>query len=247
MRLILTWFIAIGLIVSPVQSYAWFAMIAGGGVASDTYVLLDDFSGTNGDPPNSSYWSSPTVSGGNSSMDIQSNALRVVIPSTDTAAGDAYARTDSYGLLELTGDYDVSIDWNIVSKTDPSGSYLCNWAMLTTYETGGYTSWVQIRRVNYAGSTDTLRVTGDGTNWIAAPSNVTTTATSGKFRTSRSGSTITFWYDIGSGWEWDGNSAGWSFTANTNDVWFRIYTGACQTSAITIDYDNFTVWSGTVN
>ena len=191
----------------------------------------DDFTGTNGDLPNTSIWYRYLTSA-NQSFTIQNNKLYV---SSTTAVQYAQSalRTNYYVL----GDFDIQIDFSDFSTAGDGGIPGMTFAIKTTAGDGailgpGRTSttniWVWERL--YAGGSYDLYTTTRSNNY-------------GKIRFVRSGATVTLYRIDGSGTSWIQTA---SFTINTKDMQLEIRVGAGDGHAISGNFDNMLINSGIV-
>ena len=200
-----------------------------------TFDVDDDFTGTDGDAPDDELWeiANNSVSG---TCQINSNKLRITVP--DTANDESVAIRS---LFRIRGNFDIQIDFDEIVTTQPSSS--TSWPVgLFIYFPDGSVSYLR-QSYNYLGSYATAAA-GTTTTFTQL---VGTYFTSGKFRITRNGSVIKGYYWDGSQWEWDNDTAGFTFSeTNTDEVQVRVITSADFDAGSTIDYDNFTVNSGTV-
>ncbi|GAH11970.1 unnamed protein product, partial [marine sediment metagenome] len=191
----------------------------------------DTFSGTDTYPPDPTKWTTPDGSG---AAQIQSNKLRMSVGSGSTQSVAFYSQ------YKLQGDFDVQLDYDIILGPDTDHWWFSlnantdepNWAnknrALIYRERGGAQKF---EWQTYDGSFHTE----------ASPTN---SATSGKMRLTRVGSTWTAYYDVGGGWVSLGASA---FINKTGPVFLRIrLENGTGNPAVTMDVDNFIVNSGTV-
>jgi len=192
----------------------------------------DTFSGTDTDPPDPTKW---LDGGGGGAGQIQSNKLRLSVGSGSTQS------KNYYGTYKLQGDFDVQVDYDIIL-----GPSTQNWFFSLSISTDE-PSWTNKNRANlyrqYSGAHRFEWQTYDVSYHTEA--NPTNSATSGKLRITRVGSTWTAYYDVGGGWVSLGASA---FLNKTGPVIIRIrlenYTP--NEPAVTFDLDNFIVNNGTV-
>ncbi|MCP5006923.1 MAG: LamG domain-containing protein [Planctomycetes bacterium] len=200
----------------------------------------DDFTGTNGDPPNTDLWAhtDQSTATGETDLTIQSNKLNY--SGTGTGGASVAALGSTY---KLTGDFDIQIDFDVTTAGVPTTSSN-RLASLYIAESPGAVPGLYAGLIRYSSSTqDRYAYTGSSSSFTGAGS----TDSTGKLRLTRTGSVIKGYTWSGSQWEWDGDTDGHTFTeAFTSDVhvtmYFRKYDGVDTDS----DVDNFTVNSGTV-
>lgn len=196
----------------------------------------DSFIGVDGASPNSDLWQ---VSGhSNTTTELQSNRLRLGIPVT---ADDQYASVISK--FRLTGDFDVQITYNEVFLDRPSSSVSYPIQFIMYYDDGqscliGTTS---------SSSSSTMVVTSSnamGSIWTTDSPHFV----SGKLRLTRTGTVNKVYCWSGSQWEWNGNTDGYTFTANTRteDLRIRLTSTADFNGGSTVDFSEFKINSGTI-
>jgi hypothetical protein len=195
---------------------------------------VEDFTGDDGDNPDSNLW---TEIDSNSLLSIQSNALEF----NSTSTGNHLAYINSKFLIE--GDLDVQIDVNELAYTGPTsgddGSYCI--FRLKDSATSTYT-YLYLWRWRLGA---TFVAFGTSTGWTSISRSVSET----KFRFTRIGSVIKGYYWSGSQWEWNGNTAGITFSETfTSSVSILCYSGqeATNASQWRTTFDNFQINSGTV-
>jgi hypothetical protein len=208
--------------------------IPGGGVAPsfwDTFTG-DDFTGTNGDLPNETVWTVQDGAGSGNIVRIFNNALR------SSLAGDLSTFTLTTSTFDLTGDFDIQIDWDV-----DTGPAVNNWGFSLRVEITdgpgvGYSCLLS--RLYAAGQKIRYTRINPGTT----VSDVGTVVTSGKFRFTRVAGAFQGFHDVGGGWV---NSYPAAFFTDTNDlrVRFQSSNGELDPAAV-FDYDNFLINSGTV-
>lgn len=187
-------------------------------------VTGDDFTGVNGEAPNTYLWSPIT-----GSLSIESNKLRSVIT-------NAIQNNKTGSNFKISGDFDIQVDYTLVSVTS-----IDTWNVRLYAFTENYDDNIDIARRYGSGDFyfDSYNVDGGGytTNSTA------TTNTTGKLRLRRVGSTVTSYYWGGSDWVTLSASLSWVF----DDVTVSIYCNTATTAqSHTADFDNFTVNSGTL-
>jgi hypothetical protein len=188
----------------------------------------DDFNGADGSAPDQSKWNETDPY---NSFSIQNNKLNYTGANPDHNAS-IFSKQAS-----LTGDFDIQIDWDITSWSQPpSNTNLIG--MLVTDSSGlPVNKWAAItRQFNYQGN----QVYVAGSSELGTAS-IPTTATTGKFRITRSGILIKVYYWSGTQWEWNGNTNGLDIELYTAeelyvDIYIRNYT-----AAMNVNIDNFVV------
>ncbi len=184
----------------------------------------DDFTGTNGDPPDVLKW---TEVDPDDAMNIQSNKLSF------DGLGSGNKISSAWSKHQLSGDFDVQVDWTIDTWTRPntSDSYL-GWLELRYGSTYVYLA----RQGSSADNRVRLFGTG-GTNEVWS-----WTGTSGKMRFVQSGSTLTAYVWTGSQWEWNGNTAGIACSEDfSGGAGIRLYAEQETGHTIAGTFDNFQV------
>lgn len=194
----------------------------------------DDFTGTNGDPPNPHRWEE--IRNDNDSASIQSNKLNF------QASGDNNYKGIYYSNFTISGDFSIQIDYDITSFTQPTDGN-SRAAGLVAYEDGGskyaiiYRSHTAAAINGYESLSDTI-----GTDQF------TRNDSSGKLRLVRTGSTIVCYYDTGSQWEWNGNTSGRTLHTNfSGAIYVRLLFEQENNTTMNTNMDNFTVNYGTVD
>ena len=196
-----------------------------------TSVVLfdDDFTGTNGDPPNSNIWS---IVGDSADVFIQDNQLRTQVAGTSEDNGVA-------SLFKISGDFSLQVDFDMVtgygSGTDHS--------FFITVQHVGETFYNSMRIYLNSFSEYLFRIqrwVNGGYGSYTGPGQ----QSSGSFKLSRSG---TLWQpalDLGSGYV---NIAGPQGIGSddveislVNSVWGSV--ADCK-----VDFDNFTITEGTTS
>lgn len=190
----------------------------------------DDFTGTNGDAPNSYRWIETDTG---SYLSIQNNKLEY--DSQDVSDVYSFVKTN----YNLAGDFDIQVDVEELNGGDPSDS--TNHSRLQISDGTNY-SWIRFERdsggkqFNVGGST-------------SSSTNITRTIDVSKLRITRSGSMIKGYYWSGIQWEWDGNTSGFTFSeTNIGEIYALLFfnesgDGSARWNST---FDNFTVNSGTI-
>ena len=193
----------------------------------------DNFTGTDGDPPDTRVWAAQPGYDVDY-FSIQSNKLQF--------SADVASKEDQRYLSEfyISGDFDVQIDFVITQFDTPAS--LANFArilMITDIGSGKYT-YVRIEEHDNG---DRRYLAGDASDSDI----VVNTDTSGKFRMTRSGSTIKGYVLDGALWKWNGSTDGYTFTENST-LPMRIRLDGTQeiSSETTFTFDNLNIVSGTV-
>jgi hypothetical protein len=191
----------------------------------------DDFTGDNGDPPDTDVWY-PIYSistGQDYDPEIQSNSLRTRVANDSGLCG-----LDSKYVI--TGDFDIQIDF---TADDPSDDYTV--AFFQVHEVGTASNRARIyfaSRPDTGGDYFAARLEGDTAQ---GPTSDVTDVNPSKMRIVRSGSTVTFYYD-NSGWV---EIASWTWY--DFDVTVRLFAANYSSdNPSTITWDNFLINSGTV-
>jgi hypothetical protein len=190
----------------------------------------DDFTGSNGSAPDTDKWSELDP---DNIADIQSNKLNVAA----SGANDKYCLFS--GKWNLSGDFDIQVDFDVTSLDDPVSSM--HYACTLRVEVGAINC--RFGRARAGGGDDGYYLSGSSDAWADHPN----ADTIGKLRIKRVGGTFTSYYWHNSQWEWDGSTAGYIWTTSTTeDVVIRLYSKQESGSSLDVNYDNFTVNSGTV-
>lgn len=201
-------------------------------VIFDTLIPLDnandDFTGNDGDSPNSLLWVQNDVTTANTT--IQGNKLRV---STFANHENSY----TYGNYRILGDFDIQVDYSNYaiegsSFNNQSTIYVQMYDDLDVYQ--GYVLCGRNDDSNYY-----VRSSLDGPTQTSTGGDLT-----GKFRITRVGTTIKCYYWSGAEWVWNGSPAGWTATfQHAGKVRFNIRSVFYLTEDTTCDYDNLTITS----
>ena len=196
----------------------------------------DDFTGTNGDPPNTDKW---TEIDSTNSMDIQSNKLHF----DGEGSGNKTSYVVSTFMFDGNSAFDIQVDFDLLTWTTPSSND--NYVRLGI-STGPVYTWMA-RQQGTGGATNRMRLYGNGGtnhsawNW---------TGTTGKFRFTWDGTSVLKAYVwTGSQWEWQGNISGYTCSENyagdeigVNLLFEQEATGG----DVEATFDNFTINSGHV-
>lgn len=182
-------------------------------------LVWDDFTGSDDDEADSAKWISLETG---TTFNIQSNALQA----SHTAAQTVSRRS----LAQLSGDFDIEIDFNLI--TAPNTNV---WALQFQVTTGTPTSndlaLIDIRYNSSKYYYTTIKISGTAYYTQAATSD-----TSGKLRFLRTGSNIKIYYD-NSGWVLlhDRNS----FT--TSDLYILLRSVTSTSMTFQASFDNLTI------
>lgn len=194
----------------------------------------DDFTGTDGDPPNVQRWIDVQNDGNLAS--IQDNKLNFYAP---IGAADMEAIYDSR--FTISGDFDLRIDFSDWGISGPSVESSHINFIVRRESDDELLGLLRKRRKAPAAQygSDGLDVTLD----YAGSDDL-----SGKFRITRiSGQIKTYVWDIDD-WKWDGFTTGRVVTNNDNsDVYVQLYYKKDNDHSLEVDLDNFQVYSGLVN
>lgn len=190
------------------------------------YKLRDSFTGTDTDPPDPNLWESNTPG------ELDSNKLKCAV-----ASGDAVKSASSK--FFLTGDFDIQVDFDTVTHPSTTSWYGSirvhdeNKDNLNQilYGYDGSDRW-QAQYRNNGGS-----YTNYGTPYVES-------ITSGKFRITRSGSTVSVY-------RWNGSSfvlyANDTLGLGSADAYVQIFAYThTSTPTARVDFDNFVINSGTI-
>ena len=185
----------------------------------------DDFTGTNGDPPNTERWELWSQSPNDGTYQIFNNKLRMSLTS---------GATQRFVLLKnvaetFPGDFDVQIDWNV--QSGPSSN---NWdaALAARIVDGANDGWnYRISRlysigqnIRYSHYTPSQHI-----------NSISNSSATGKFRMTRSGNHFRAYHDIGAGWVSSYNK----FTDSSGTVEIHLYLTTGESNpAATFDFDN---------
>ena len=184
----------------------------------------DDYTGTNGDPPNSTLWQQIETT--NTTVEIQSNKLQIAC--TSSADNESAKAKSKYVFV---GDFDIQIDFTITTLSH-NGEGLELFAILDTDNL----VFIKAARVDNDDKFQ-VRFKIDGT--IYDTNTISRSNTYGKLRIVRSGNTVTTKYQDGSG--------SWTDAVQRTDLpsgkmWVQtsLWTGPSG-NAITATVDNFTI------
>lgn len=206
----------------------------------------DDFTGSDGDPPDSSLWE--VVANPDDEFVIDSNTYAL---SKNTYASPAETwRWITKGLFVSSGDFDFQIDIPSKSFSNSSGSW--GYVGLGIEEEGG-SVWEMIGAAVY--STFTTRGWVFGSYASGTPeyriAYSAFSATMSKLRFTRSGTTVKgyYWDTVDSNWQWNNDTDGYTFTGiGAGSVRVLIRGALHGTTASVVQswtFDNFLVNSGT--
>jgi hypothetical protein len=195
----------------------------------------DTFTGPNGTLPNPDIW---TINNGSASGTclLNNNKLRISIP---LSANDESIQIISN--FELSGEFDIQIDYENISYTSPSSSV----SFLGDLRVYGstYRYYIGFQRTPTVHYIFVYSNGGDNVQIKVSPQ-----ITSSKMKLTRDTSgNVKGYLWVNSQWEWNGNTSGYSFSsADLSDMTVRVFVSADFNGATTTDFDNFVVNSGTV-
>lgn len=193
----------------------------------NTTISGDDFNLGTAVPLDSDLWT--VIPYGSGSTEIFDNKARVIIPlSTSDKSADMEFN------YNITGDFDVQVDYDEVYKDPPSSSYSYPASLRLTFGS----KRVQIGTM-WTSSSDSMLVNSVPTNPFVS---CTPHYATGKLRISRVGSVFKAYYWTGSQWEWNGNVSGYQFAdEGTEDAQISLPSTATFSGACTVDYDNLII------
>jgi hypothetical protein len=156
--------------------------------------------------------------------------------STDGTQASATASVVSNWLL--TGDFDVQVDWQLAGDWKPPAVDHVDAAQLAVGM--GHPDKYWITRIGLPDDYGRFMAFGEAAGQIGEP--VETQDRAGKFRITRTGDRLTFYYDVGSGWQ-----EIQEVTAPTGPAQVRIGINSVNASlAFTTHFSNFRLNSGSV-
>lgn len=202
----------------------------------------DNFTGTNGDAPDTDSWClGQAFQPSGTSYEINNNKLRVEIPYNASDQSVIVAST-----FKVSGDLDIQVDYDEVSADNPSSSFSWPARFLLYPQTGGFDTYSSYFTICYgrdsSGGFMLADTTSSSIEKITSP-----VYASGKLRIIRSGSTLKGYYWTGSQWEWDGSTDGYTFPMTSSaDMVIGLMTSADYDSGTTTDWDNVQVNLGTI-
>jgi len=186
----------------------------------------DDFTGTNNDPPNTVRWYQYSSTNQDYPY-ISSNKLRM--NNSDSTTSTQYA----LNLANPTGDFDVQVDWQVNSATNPTSSHHYMYIYISFSDGGS----VQIART---------RKPDGSPRYIFSPPSTEKPGTAdggpGKFKITRVGTVIKGFYWSGGIWQYNGSTNGFTFdTTSVGEA--RVYLRYTRRDAATWDvsWDNLVV------
>ena len=185
----------------------------------------DNFTGTNGDPPNSDLWQiyNGPVSG--NSLSIYNNKLRMVLNSS--------AGTDTQEIrskFKLVSNFDIQIDWTQYGS-EGDNRFIAGFGV---FDDSGNVVDIRKHEYYYAGYQWVVHVNGLWTNYASWHN------TNSKFRIVRIGNIFKF-YTYDSGWTLRETY----LNAMDNTVYVKIWGYLYyHHNSVTLDWDNFIVNSG---
>lgn len=205
----------------------------------------DDFTGTNGDPPNSTIWE--VISNQDNSFRIDNNEYEF-----EKNSYNATPETITYltkGRFFFAGDFDIQVDLTNRNAGSSGGTWI--YAGLGIEKTDG-SVWELVACRCYNGTNYREGIfdsNASGTPEYARNTSSYTVPYPSKFRITRSGSTVTAYVWDGSQWEYNNSTSGYSLAQiGLEDVRpiFRVVIGRnTYSQTFTFAFDNFLVNSGT--
>ena len=186
----------------------------------------DDFTGSNGDPPDTDKW---TEDDSSDAISIQNNKLNF-----DTS-GPILSYCTSNWYFEPNQDFKITIDWDFTTLTKPIfGSSKFGLAIGIS----DFSTYSIIRR--YHDNADTHRYESDGS--ATSTRFVSTIDTSGKFKIQSISGEIRVSYWTGIDWEWDESSYKVLDEDYTGEnVYAVLWFGAGFGSDVNCNLDNFEI------
>jgi hypothetical protein len=183
----------------------------------------DDFSGTNGDPPNSARWSVSETS--NATVEIQSNTLSQTITNSGNAEDGSVVSN-----WFLTGDFDARVDFDLYDwPTGSSYGATANFGIVNV----GNGWWYDIAR-SYDNVGNRIKAR-EGDPTYALKKNESLNALTGKFRMVRVGSSLTAYYKTSGDWV---NFYTWpNFGTQDCKIFIGLRDNLCDED-VTVRYDN---------
>ena len=174
----------------------------------------------------------PDISAGASLA--QDGSLTLSTDGTQATAGASIASR-----WVFTGDFDLQVDWQLGDNWSPPKQDHVDAAFLAVGM--GHPQLYWITRLGLPGDAGQFMAFNEGTGQIGQP--VFTKARAGKFRITRSGATLTLFYDVGKGWQ-----QLQSVTVPTGPAQIRMGMASVNASlAFTTHFEDFRVNSGSVN
>jgi hypothetical protein len=193
----------------------------------------DIFTAASGSAPDHTRWRIWPGDEAVGTSEIQSNQLRHTIDSTSTSP---FRLTSRY---EIEGDFDLYVDFSLMPSPPETGSDY--WEQGLLLYPVGYTDKYVGNFVRWDGSNRMYRFRYR--NGLNSSDDENTTDTSGKLRLVRSGSNVSAYRWTGGMWDQIGSTRAWASGDVT--VQFHVYKSMTGDD-VYMDYDNFTVASGTV-
>lgn len=175
---------------------------------------------------------------------LQDNAVR-----TTKTESSGIEYPDIVSLFKLDGEVDFQIDWEVHSWSMPSSNEHRVQLYFAWYDSLGERTYGYLFISHESGGSKKykLYVYKDGTQLYTT--NYATSDTSGKFKITTSGNTITFFVWSNGQWEWNGNTAGHSYTVTSGITQGPLYAQyAVYTADAPIDasFSNFVINAGEV-
>ena len=198
-------------------------IVLGTSVGLPTIKSVDDnFTGEDGTLPDTKLWSTT------GDVELASNTLKL---------GATTSSAKCASIFRLSGDFDISIDFDVTGNPS-TDSWISGLYIFQVTDNNGY-----VVGRGYGGNSliDFQKLVNG--SWDSTLATVTTSVYTGKLRLTRSISTFTAYYDIGSGWvNMGSNNSGYS-----SEMFLRLTLGSwAGNPSVTAYFDNFKVNSGTI-
>lgn len=217
---------------------------AGFNASADAYVVVDysdNFTGSDGDPPDSDKWE--VVENTNDAWEIANNRLDIHYTTSPYTPENSYL--DLRGKYKFAGDFDIQISH---TRFQMSSSGTPIWVTLEVINEDTE-QWAGIGF--YSGNGSYGFFTCDDTGTLSPHNRVNSRSDlDNDFRVTRVGSTIVcYFYDISrAAWEGNyGDTDGWTMRSISGDVRVRLAGFAPQGKSCWVGLDTFTINSGTAD
>jgi hypothetical protein len=195
------------------------------------------------------YWIDSSAACGSAS--VSAKALQLTRTGTCTAAREGGFVTLDPSRWKLCGDFDVQVDFNLVAFTVPTGGTQTRYAVVRAGDPSS-TSGIALERYNAPTANTCPPSTQNYKGWsttsvdCGGATMVATTDTTGKFRLTRVGSTVTSYYDSSAG------NGSWvavhTATGITTTPWGLVfYTGyalGTDRTDMNVTFSSLTITSG---
>lgn len=198
----------------------------------------DDFTGVDDSQPKTRVWLEYLNIGNNAS--IKNNKLHY------DSEGDSSETENAMYVSKFTfasdADFDVQIDWDVVTQTVPTTAHGYSARLLAMNAAGS---------VVYGDVAEGVDNVSEDAKYVAqgpdGSDSYNTANTSGKFRITRASGVIKVYVWDNARWEWDGSTAGFTTDAvNAEIVSIVLFLTARAISDVESNMDNFVINSGTV-